>query len=92
MFGLLPNLNWFDWVRIFYIYCMHIMSVLCKYNVFRFKPWINLCMMIVILNVLEVVLHSISILIILGKYSTGIWFSMRCFSYTMCVNGSDRFQ
>lgn len=59
MFGLLPNLNWFAWYVFFYIFCMLVMPALCKYNVFRFKPCINLCMMIDIPYILEVVLHSI---------------------------------
>lgn len=59
MFGLLPNLNWFAWYVFFYIFCMLVMPILCKYNVFRFKPWINFCMMIVVPYILEVILYSI---------------------------------
>lgn len=59
MFGLLPNLNWFAWYVFFYIFCMLVMPILCEYNVFRFKPWINLCIMIVVPYILEVILHSI---------------------------------
>ena len=59
MFGLLANLNWFAWYVFFYIFCMLVMPILCEYNVFRFKPWINLCMMIVVPYILEVILYSI---------------------------------
>lgn len=57
MFGLLPNLNWFVWYVFFYIFCMLVMPLLCRYRVFRFKPLVNLGMMLVAPYVFEVVLH-----------------------------------
>lgn len=59
LFGLLPNLNWFAWYVFFYIFCMLVMPLLCKYQVFRFKPLVNLGTMIVIPYVFEVILYMI---------------------------------
>ena len=59
MFGLLPNLNWFAWYVFFYVFCMLVMPLLCKYNVFRFKPLINLALMLIVPYIFEVALHTI---------------------------------
>ena len=59
LFGLLPNLNWFAWYVFFYIFCMLIMPPLCKYRVFRFKPLINLALMLVVPYIFEVGLHMV---------------------------------
>lgn len=90
MFGLLPNLNWFAWYVFFYIFCMLVMPILCKYNVFRFKPWINLCIMIVIPYILEVVLHSIpnyeNNTIIHDLFSCFLYFPCFLIGYWMAEN------
>lgn len=59
MFGLLPNLNWFAWYVFFYIFCMLVMPLLCRYRVFRFKPAINLALMIIVPYFMEIILHSV---------------------------------
>lgn len=59
LFGLLPNLNWFAWYVFFYIFCMLAMPLLCKYQVFRFKPLVNLGTMLVIPYIFEVMLHML---------------------------------
>lgn len=59
MFGLLPNLNWFAWYVFFYMFCVLVMPVLCKYKVFRFKPYINLLMMVVVPYIFELALHFV---------------------------------
>lgn len=59
LFGLLPNLNWFAWYVFFYIFCVLIMPILCKYKVFRFKTLINLLIMLIVPYILEVALHII---------------------------------
>lgn len=55
MFGLLPNLNWFAWYVFFYIFCMLVMPLLCKYKVFRYRPSVNLLIMILIPYCLEII-------------------------------------
>lgn len=57
LFGLLPNLNWFAWYVFFYVFCMLVMPLLCKYRVFRFRPMVNLGVMLVVPYVFEVVLR-----------------------------------
>lgn len=59
LFGLLPNLNWFAWYVFFYIFCMLVMPALCKYRVFRFKPIINLALMLIVPYIFEVALHTV---------------------------------
>lgn len=59
MFGLLPNLNWFAWYVFFYVFCMLVMPALCKYRVFRFKPIINLALMLIVPYIFEVALHTV---------------------------------
>lgn len=57
LFGLLPNLNWFAWYVFFYAFCMLVMPVLCKYRVFRFRPMVNLGLMLVVPYLFEVMLR-----------------------------------
>ncbi len=80
LFGLLPNLNWFAWYVFFYIFCMLIMPVVCKYRVFRFKPIINLGLMLIVPYCIEVILHSIP------NYETNtiIHDLFSCFLYFPC--------
>lgn len=80
MFGLLPNLNWFAWYVYFYIFCMLIMPILCKCNFFRFKPLINLGVMLVVPYLLEVALR-----IVQNYYNNTIINALfSCFSYFPC--------
>ncbi len=80
MFGLLPNLNWFAWYVFFYVFCMMVMPVLCKYRVFRFKPIVNLGLMLIVPYALEVVLHM------MPNYETNtiIHDLFSCFLYFPC--------
>lgn len=57
LFGLLPNLNWFAWYVFFYIFCMLVMPVLYRYKIFRFKPLINLVIMVIVPYVIAIALH-----------------------------------
>lgn len=80
LFGLLPNLNWFAWYVFFYVFCMMIMPLLCKYNVFRFKSSINLLIMIVVPYIFEVILYA------MPNYETNtiIHDLSSCFLYFPC--------
>lgn len=57
MFGLLPNLNWFAWYVFFYIFCMLVMPLLCKYKVFRFGAFVNLLILLIVPYVCEIILR-----------------------------------
>lgn len=59
LFGLLPNLNWFAWYVFFYVFCMLVMPVLCKYKLFRFEPIVNLGLLLFVPYVFEVALHMV---------------------------------
>lgn len=80
MFGLLPNLNWFAWYVFFYAFCMLVMPVLCKYRVFRFKPIVNLGLMLIVPYCIEIALHTVP------NYETNtiIHDLFSCFSYFPC--------
>lgn len=80
LFGLLPNLNWFAWYVFFYIFCMLVMPLLCKRRVFRFKPIVNLAIMLIVPYVLELVLHM------LPNYETNMIIHdlFSCFLYFPC--------
>ena len=41
------------------MFCVLVMPVLCKYKVFRFKPYINLLMMVVVPYIFELALHFV---------------------------------
>lgn len=80
LFGLLPNLNWFAWYVFFYVFCMLVMPLLCRYRVFRFKPILNLTLMLMGPFLLEVVLQ-----IVLNYYdNTLINDLFSCFLYFPC--------
>ena len=80
LFGLLPNLNWFAWYVFFYIFCMLVMPVLYRYKIFRFKPLINLVIMVIVPYVIAIALH------ILPNYgeNTIINDLFSCFLYFPC--------
>lgn len=80
MFGLLPNLNWFAWYVFFYIFCMLVMPLLCKCRVFRFRPMVNLGLMLVVPYVFEVMLRF------MPNYETSMIVHdlFRCFLYFPC--------
>ena len=80
MFGLLPNLNWFAWYVFFYVFCMLVMPVLCKYRVFRFKPIVNLGLMLFVPYCIEIALHTVP------NYETNtiIHDLFSCFLYFPC--------
>ena len=80
MFGLLPNLNWFAWYVFFYVFCMLVMPVLCKYRVFRFKPIANLGLMLFVPYCIEIALHTVP------NYETNtiIHDLFSCFLYFPC--------
>lgn len=80
LFGLLPNLNWFAWYVFFYIFCMLVMPVLYRYKIFRFKPLINLVVMVTVPYVIAIALH------ILPNYgeNTIINDLFSCFLYFPC--------
>lgn len=80
LFGLLPNLNWFAWYVFFYIFCMLVMPLLCKYRVFRFRPMVNLGLMLVVPYVFEVVLRFMPNY----KTSTIVHDLFSCFLYFPC--------
>lgn len=80
LFGLIPNLNWYAWYVFFYIFCMLVMPVLCKYRVFRFKPFINLVLILVLPYIIEVFLHEIPYY----ETSTIIQDLFSCFLYFPC--------
>ena len=90
MFGLLPNLNWFAWYVFFYIFCVLVMPVLCNYKVFRFKPYINLLMMIVVPYIFELVLYFVpnyeKNTIIHDLYSCFLYFPCFLIGYWMAEN------
>ena len=90
MFGLLPNLNWFAWYVFFYVFCMLVMPVLCKYRVFRFKPYINLLMMVVVPYVFELALHFVpnyeNNTIIHDLFSCFLYFPCFLIGYWMAEN------
>lgn len=58
LFGLLPNLNWFAWYVFFYCFCMLIMPLLCRLDVFRFKPVVNLFLMLFVPNIFVLALST----------------------------------
>ena len=80
MFGLLPNLNWFAWYVFFYIFCVLVMPIICRCEVFRFHPYVNLLLMVVVPYIFEVVLHT------LPNYETNtiIHDLFSCFLYFPC--------
>lgn len=80
LFGLLPNLNWFAWYVFFYIFCILVMPLLCKYRVFRFKPFTNLLLMLIVPYILEIAIN------ILPSYETNtiIHDLFSCFLYFPC--------
>ena len=80
LFGLLPNLNWFAWYVFFYIFCMLVMPLLCKYRVFRFRPMVNLGLMLVVPYVFEVVLRFMPNY----RTSTIVHDLFSCFLYFPC--------
>lgn len=90
LFGLLPNLNWFAWYVFFYIFCMLVMPVLYKYKVFRFKPLINLAIMIIIPTVIAIVLQMLTNYrentIINDLYSCFLYFPCFLVGYWMAEN------
>lgn len=90
MFGLLPNLNWFAWYVFFYMFCVLVMPVLCKYKVFRFKPYINLLMMVVVPYIFEVALHFVpnyeNNTIIHDLFSCFLYFPCFLIGYWMAEN------
>lgn len=90
MFGLSPNLNWFAWYVFFYVFCMLVMPVLCKYRVFRFKPYINLLMMVVVPYVFELALHFVpnyeNNTIIHDLFSCFLYFPCFLIGYWMAEN------
>ena len=90
LFGLLPNLNWFAWYVFFYIFCMLVMPLLCKYQVFRFKPLVNLGMMFFLPYIFEVVLHMIqnyeANTILHDLYSCFLYFPCFLIGYWMAEN------
>ena len=57
LFGLLPNLNWFAWYVFFYVFCMLLMPLLCKFRALRFKPLVNLLLLLVVPYLFEVALR-----------------------------------
>ncbi len=80
LFGFLPNLNWFAWYVFFYVFCMLVMPLLYKYKVFRFKPIVNLGIMLTVPYVLGVLLHM------MPSYETNtiIHDLFSCFLYFPC--------
>lgn len=90
MFGLLPNLNWFAWYVFFYIFCMLVMPLLCRYRVFRFNPLVNLGMILVVPYVFAVVLHMIpnyeANTIIHDLFSCFLYFPCFLMGYWMAEN------
>lgn len=58
LFGLLPNLNWFAWYVFFYCFCMLVMPLLCRLDVFRFKPVVNLFLMLFVPNIFVLALST----------------------------------
>lgn len=80
LFGLLPNLNWFAWYVFFYIFCMLVMPLLCKYRVFRFRPMVNLGLMLVVPYAVEVMLR------LMPNYETStiVHDLFSCFLYFPC--------
>lgn len=90
MFGLLPNLNWFAWYVFFYVFCMLVMPVLCKYRVFQFKPIVNLGLMLIVPYVLEIALHMIpnyeANTIIHDLFSCFLYFPCFLIGYWMAEN------
>lgn len=59
LFGLLPNVNWFAWYVFFYIFCMLVMPALYRCKIFRFKPLMNLGIMVIVPYVIALVLHML---------------------------------
>lgn len=90
LFGLLPNLNWFAWYVFFYIFCMLVMPLLCKYKVFRFKPLVNLGLMLIVPYIIEVILHMLpnyeSNTIIHDLFSCFLYFPCFLMGYWMATN------
>ena len=90
LFGLLPNLNWFAWYVFFYIFCVSVMPILCKYNVFRFKPFINLALVIVVPYVFQVTLYFMpnyeTNTVIHDLYSCFLYFPCFLVGYWMAEN------
>lgn len=90
MFGLLPNLNWFAWYVFFYVFCMLVMPVLCKYRVFQFKPIVNLGLMLIVPYVFEIALHMIpnyeANTIIHDLFSCFLYFPCFLIGYWMAEN------
>lgn len=80
LFGLLPNLNWFAWYVFFYCFCMLIMPLLCRLDVFRFKSAVNLLLMLFVPYIIEVALH------IMPNYGTNTLVNdlFSCFLYFPC--------
>lgn len=90
MFGLLPNLNWFAWYVFFYVFCMVVMPVLCKYRVFRFKPIVNLGLMLFVPYCIEIALHTVpnyeTNTIIHDLFSCSLYFPCFLVGYWMAEN------
>lgn len=90
MFGLLPNLNWFAWYVFFYAFCMLVMPLLCHYKVFRFKPYTNLFIMIIVPYAFEIILHLFpnyeTNMIIHDLFSCFLYFPCFLIGYWMAEN------
>lgn len=90
MFGLLPNLNWFAWYVFFYIFCMLVMPLLCKHKVFRYRPSVNLLIMILIPYCLEIICRFFpeydTNIIIRDLYSCFLYFPCFLVGYWMAEN------
>lgn len=80
MFGLLPNLNWFAWYVFFYVFCMMVMPILCKYRVFRYKPIVNLGLMLIVPYCIEIALQTV----LNYETNTIIHDLFSCFLYFPC--------
>lgn len=90
MFGLLPNLNWFAWYVFFYMFCVLVMPLLCRHKVFRFKPMINLLIMLGVPYAFEIVFRSIpnheTNTIIHDLFSCFLYFPCFLIGYWMAEN------
>lgn len=90
LFGLLPNLNWFAWYVFFYIFCMLVMPLLCKYRIFRYKSKVNLLIMLFVPYFFEILIRILlnytDNIIIQDLYSCLIHFPCFLVGYWMAEN------
>lgn len=88
VFGLYPNLNWFAWYVYFYIFCMLAMPFI--YKSFRFRPIINLGLLLIGPYLIELALYCVlnnnQIILIDELISCMVYFPCFLMGYWMADN------